>query len=438
MTLFKHRRRAPARTKGISMTTHQYDVAIIGAGIGGLTLALCLHQQGISCRIFEAAPEIRPLGAGVNVLPHAVRVMDELGLAGRLAEVAVTTKESIFFNKFGQFVYSEPAGRDAGYAWPQFSIHRGDLQMVLLDAVHQRLGMDAVQLGWRCLGVDQDDAGVTVRFDDGQGHEHEPARAALAVACDGIHSAVRKQFYPDEGAPRYSGVNMWRGTTVLPPFLSGASMVRAGWLSVGKMVIYPVRNNVDGQGRQLVNWVAEIEAPQPARRDWNRGGRLEDFFPAFADWHFDWLDVAAMLQATETILEYPMVDQDPLPKWSFGRVTLLGDAAHPMVPRGSNGAGQAILDGPSLAQQIRTFGASAKALEEYERIRLKATSEVVLMNRVAPPDAILQTVHDLTGGKPFTRIEDVISREELQAVSNRYKQVAGFSVNALSQPAPAR
>jgi 2-polyprenyl-6-methoxyphenol hydroxylase-like FAD-dependent oxidoreductase len=420
------------------MTTHQYDVAIIGAGIGGLTLALCLHQQGISCRIFEAAPEIRPLGAGVNVLPHAVRVMDELGLAGRLAEVAVTTKESIFFNKFGQFVYSEPAGRDAGYAWPQFSIHRGDLQMVLLDAVHQRLGMDAVQLGWRCLGVDQDDAGVTVRFDDGQGHEHEPARAALAVACDGIHSAVRKQFYPDEGAPRYSGVNMWRGTTVLPPFLSGASMVRAGWLSVGKMVIYPVRNNVDGQGRQLVNWVAEIEAPQPARRDWNRGGRLEDFFPAFADWHFDWLDVAAMLQATETILEYPMVDQDPLPKWSFGRVTLLGDAAHPMVPRGSNGAGQAILDGPSLAQQIRTFGASAKALEEYERIRLKATSEVVLMNRVAPPDAILQTVHDLTGGKPFTRIEDVISREELQAVSNRYKQVAGFSVNALSQPAPAR
>jgi 2-polyprenyl-6-methoxyphenol hydroxylase-like FAD-dependent oxidoreductase len=249
---------------------------------------------------------------------------------------------------------------------------------------------------------------------------------------------VRKQFYPDEGAPRYSGVNMWRGTTVLPPFLSGASMVRAGWLSVGKMVIYPVRNNVDGQGRQLVNWVAEIEAPQPARRDWNRGGRLEDFFPAFADWHFDWLDVAAMLQATETILEYPMVDQDPLPKWSFGRVTLLGDAAHPMVPRGSNGAGQAILDGPSLAQQIRTFGASAKALEEYERIRLKATSEVVLMNRVAPPDAILQTVHELTGGKPFTRIEDVISREELQAVSNRYKQVAGFSVNALSQPAPAR
>jgi 2-polyprenyl-6-methoxyphenol hydroxylase-like FAD-dependent oxidoreductase len=416
---------------------NQCDVAIVGAGIGGLTLALCLHAQGVSCRVFEAAPEIRPLGAGINLLPHAVRVLDELGLTDRLAGIAVTTRESIFFNRFGQFVYSEPAGRDAGYAWPQFSIHRGDLQMLLLDAVRERLGADAVTLGWRCLGVDQDDAGVTLRFDDGEGRQREPVRAAVAVACDGIHSVVRKQLYPNEGAPRYSGVNMWRGTTVLPPFLSGASMVRAGWLSVGKMVIYPIRNNVDGKGNQLINWVAEIEAPQPARRDWNRSGRLEDFFPAFADWHFDWLDVAGMLQATETILEYPMVDQDPLPKWSFGRITLLGDAAHPMVPRGSNGAGQAILDGPCLAQHIRERGATPQALQEYERIRAKATAEVVLMNRVAPPDAILQRVHELTGGKPFNNIDEVISREELQAISNRYKQVAGFTVAGLSQQKPA-
>lgn len=414
--------------------SNQCDVAIIGAGIGGLTLALCLAQQGVACRLFEAAPEFRPLGAGVNLLPHAVRVMDELGLAGRLAEVAVTTKESIFFNKFGQYVYSEPAGRHAGYAWPQFSIHRSDLQMVLLEAVRERLGADAVQMDWRCLNVNQNDAGTTLHFNDEQGNQREPVHAALIVACDGIHSVVRKQLYPDEGAPRYSGVNMWRGTTVLPPFLSGASMVRAGWLSVGKMVIYPIRNNVDVCGNQLVNWVAEIEAPQPLRRDWNRSGCLEDFFPAFADWHFDWLDVAAMLQSTENILEYPMVDQNPLPKWSFGRITLLGDAAHPMVPRGSNGAGQAILDGPSLAQQIKLFGASPRALAEYERIRSKATADIVLMNRVAPPDAILQTVHERSGGKPFRHIDDVISREELQAISNRYKQVAGFTVTALAQP----
>jgi 2-polyprenyl-6-methoxyphenol hydroxylase-like FAD-dependent oxidoreductase len=410
----------------------QHDVAIIGAGIGGLTLALSLHAQGISCKVYEAVAEIRPLGAGVNLLPHAVRVMDELKMLDRLAEVAVTTKESIFFNRFGQFVYSEPAGRDAGYAWPQFSIHRGDLQSALLDAVRERLGADAVALGHRCIGIDQDDDGVLLRFDDGAGHEREPVRAALAVGCDGIHSVLRKRFYPDEGAPRYSGVNMWRGTTVMKPFLSGASMVRAGWLSVGKMVIYPVRNNVDGQGSQLINWVAEIEAPQPARRDWNGRGRLEDFFPAFADWHFDWLDVAAMIEGTDNILEYPMVDQDPLPRWTFGRVTLLGDAAHPMVPRGSNGAGQAILDGPCLAAAIRDAGATPAALAEYERIRAKATGEVVLMNRVAPPDAILQTVHEKTGGKPFDNIDAVISREELQAISNRYKQVAGFTVAGLS------
>ncbi|MBK4734998.1 flavin-dependent oxidoreductase [Noviherbaspirillum pedocola] len=410
----------------------QHDVAIIGAGIGGLTLALSLHAQGISCKVYEAVAEIRPLGAGVNLLPHAVRVMDELKMLDRLAAVAVTTKESIFFNRFGQFVYSEPAGRDAGYAWPQFSIHRGDLQEALLEAVRERLGADAVALGHRCSGIEQDDDGVLLRFDDGTGHEREPVRAALAVGCDGIHSVLRKALYPDEGAPRYSGVNMWRGTTVMKPFLSGASMVRAGWLSVGKMVIYPVRNNVDGQGSQLINWVAEIEAPQPARRDWNGRGRLEDFFPAFADWHFDWLDVAGMIEGTGNILEYPMVDQDPLPRWTFGRVTLLGDAAHPMVPRGSNGAGQAILDGPCLAAAIRDAGATPAALAEYERIRAKATGEVVLMNRVAPPDAILQTVHERTGGKPFDNIDAVISREELQAISNRYKQVAGFTVAGLS------
>jgi 2-polyprenyl-6-methoxyphenol hydroxylase-like FAD-dependent oxidoreductase len=218
----------------------------------------------------------------------------------------------------------------------------------------------------------------------------------------------------------------------MKPFLSGASMVRAGWLSVGKMVIYPIRDNVDGQGNQLVNWVAEIEAEQPARRDWTGRGKLEDFFPAFADWHFDWLDVAAMIRNTDTILEYPMVDQDPLPRWSFGRVTLLGDAAHPMVPRGSNGAGQAILDVPCLVGQLRTLGLTPDALTAYDRIRVKATGDVVLMNRKAPPDAILKKVHEITGGKPFTAIEDVISKSELAAISDSYKNVAGLNMESLN------
>jgi 2-polyprenyl-6-methoxyphenol hydroxylase-like FAD-dependent oxidoreductase len=409
----------------------QFEVAIVGAGIGGLTLALCLHEAGISCRVFEAVEEIRPLGVGINVLPHAVRVLDGLGLVEKLAAVAVTTKESVFFNGHGQFIYSEPAGRLAGYRWPQFSIHRGDLQMVLLEAVRERLGADAVVEDYRCIGYTQDADGVTVQFEGSKG-AHAPVRAAVLVACDGIHSAVRKSLYPEEGAPRYSGINMWRGSVAWKPFLSGASMVRAGWLSVGKMVIYPIRDAIDAQGNQLVNWVAEIEAPQPARRDWNNRGRLEDFFPAFANWSFDWLDVAAMIKATDVILEYPMVDQEPLPRWSFERVTLLGDAAHPMVPRGSNGAGQAILDAPCLVEQFKRFGLNKEALAEYDAIRRKATTEVVLMNRKAPPDAILQAVHERTGGKPFNNIDDVISREALAEISNRYKNVAGLNLDTLN------
>lgn len=408
------------------------EIAIVGGGVGGLTLALCLHQAGISCRVYESVPQLKALGVGINLLPHAVRQLERLGLLERLAAVAVTTQESAFFNRHGQFVYSEPAGRFAGYHWPQFSIHRGDLQMVLLEAVRARLGDDAVVEGHRCTGYTQDDDGVTVQFADPSGAALPPVRAAVLVGCDGIHSAVRKSLYPDEGAPRYSGVNMWRGTVAWKPFLSGASMVRAGWLSVGKMVIYPIRNNIDAEGRQLVNWVAEIEAPQPARRDWNNRGRLEDFFPAFADWSFDWLDVAAMIRATDEILEYPMVDQDPLPRWSFGRVTLLGDAAHPMVPRGSNGAGQAILDAPCLVEQLQQQGIGGAALAAYDTIRRQATTDVVLMNRKAPPDVILKVVHDLTGGKPFRHIDDVISREKLEEISNSYKSVAGLQRETLN------
>jgi 2-polyprenyl-6-methoxyphenol hydroxylase-like FAD-dependent oxidoreductase len=410
---------------------NQLDVAIVGAGIGGLTLALSLHEAGIKCRLFEAVEEIRPLGVGINVLPHAVRVLDGLGLTDKLAAVGVTTKESVFFNSHGQFIYSEPAGVHAGYKWPQFSIHRGDLQQVLLDAVRERLGQDAIVVDQRCTGYDQDAEGVTVHFNNANEVRTE-VRASALVACDGIHSAVRKKLYPEEGAPRYSGVNMWRGTVAWKPYLSGGSMVRAGWLSTGKMVIYPIRDAIDAQGNQLVNWVAEIEAPQSARRDWNNRGRLEDFFPAFANWSFDWLDVAAMIKATDLILEYPMVDQDPLPRWSFDRVTLLGDAAHPMVPRGSNGAGQAILDAPCLVDQFNRFGVTAEALTEYDAIRRKATTDVVLMNRKAPPDAILQAVHDRTGGKPFKHIDEVISRDDLSEISNRYKNVAGLNRDSLN------
>jgi len=410
------------------------DVIIIGAGIGGLTLGLALRRAGIPCRIYEASPAIEPVGVGINVLPHATRELVALDLEPALARVGVTTADARFFNRFGQLIYREPLGRAAGYDWPQFSIHRGDLQQLLADAFVRRAGSDGLRTGWRCVGFVQDSGGATVYCEDAEtGARLPPQHGAVAIGCDGIHSAIRKQLYPDEGEPLYSGCNMWRGVTRWPPFLSGATMVRAGWLATGKMVIYPIRNDVDGEGRQLVNWVAEIETPQHEARDWNRRGRLANFVGAFKDWRFDWLDVPAMIGAADMILEFPMVDQDPLPRWSFGRVTLLGDAAHPMVPRGSNGAGQAVLDARALTDCLGAIDDPVAALRAYEDKRLEASANVVRANRSNPPDAILREVYLRTGDKPFDDIDKVIRRDELVAISDGYKRVAGYDRETLAR-----
>jgi len=403
------------------------DVVVVGAGIGGLTLALALERAGIACRVYDAAADLQPLGVGINVLPHATAILETLGVLDALERVAVVTREAAFFNRFGQLVYAEPAGRFAGHATPQLSIHRGDLQAVLLAAVRERIGADAVVAGHTCVGVDdRGDHGARVRFRTPSGAPLPDVEGAVVVGCDGIHSAVRRHLHPDEGPPRWSGVNMWRGVVAHAPFLSGATMVRAGWLSVGKMVIYPIRDAIDREGRQLVNWVAELEADAPVQRDWTARGRLDDFLPRFAEWRFDWLDVVGLIRSTATVLAYPMVDQDPLPRWSFGHVTLLGDAAHPMVPRGSNGAGQAILDAVCLAERLAARGVGAAALAEYDAIRNPATAKIVLANRSTPPDAILREVHERSGDKPFARIEDVVSHDELARIAERYKEIAGL------------
>jgi 2-polyprenyl-6-methoxyphenol hydroxylase-like FAD-dependent oxidoreductase len=407
------------------------DVIIVGAGIGGLTLGLALHAAGIPCRIFESAAEIKAVGVGINLLPHATKELAALGLETDLAKVAIATRDATFFNRFGQLIYQEPLGRAAGYEHPQFSIHRGDLQMVLLDAFRARAGHDRLVTDHHCTGVEQDETGVSVHFSDGPGGAAgSTIRGRVAIACDGINSAVRKQFFPEEGEPRYSGVNMWRGVTRWQPILSGASMVRAGWLAHGKMVVYPIRP-AGADGLQLINWVAEIETPVYRKRDWNRPGSIEDFIGAFADWHFDWLDVPAFIHAADHVLEFPMVDQDPLPRWSFGRVTLSGDAAHPMVPRGSNGAGQAILDARALVSALTENDDPVAALAVYEKQRLEATTRIVLTNRTNPPDAILREVFQRTRDRPFAAIGDVISPEELVALSEGYKRIAGYSKEAL-------
>src|ERR1700733_12354029 len=407
------------------------DILIIGGGVGGLTLGLALRAAGIPCRIFESVAEIRPIGVGINLLPHASKELAALGLEQALAQIAIETSDATFFNRFGQLIYQEPLGRAAGYAHPQFSIHCGDLQMALLDAFRARAGHDRLSTGHHCTRVEQDASGVSVHFSDGpDGATRGTVRGRVAIACDGINSAIRKQFFPDEGEPRYSGINMWRGVTRWKPILSGASMVRAGWMSHGKMVIYPIRP-AGADGLQLVNWVAEIETPVYRKRDWNRPGSLVDFIAECADWRFEWLDGRRLIREVDSVLEFPMVDQDPLPRWSFDRVTLLGDAAHPMVPRGSNGAGQAILDARALTSALLEHRDPVAALAAYEKQRLEATTRIVLTNRSNPPDAILREVFERTKDQPFGRIDDVISRDELVALSEGYKRIAGYSKDAL-------
>lgn len=417
----------------MSQGSKDAEVLIVGAGAGGLVLALSLHEIGVSCRVYDAVPELKAVGVGINLLPHAVRELDELDLVPALDAVGIRTRDASYFNRFGQHIFTEPAGEAAGYPWPQFSLHRGDMQMVFLDAVRERLGADSVVTGHRLTDVDIDDDGVTARFSGPDGEELPAVRGSVLIGADGIKSALRKQFYPEEGEPIYSGLTIWRGATPLAPFLSGANTIRIGWMSVGKLMVYPIRDNIDGQGNQLMNFVATLERPRPDSYDWNAQGRLEDFLPVYADWHFDFLDVPAMLRKTDPIMIYPMVDRDPLPTWTFGRATLLGDAAHPMYPRGSNGAGQAILDARFLAGCFKRHGVTEAALQEYDRVRVEATAKVVRMNRADPPDAILREVHERSGDRPFERLSDLISDEELRAITERYKSVAGFQVEQLKR-----
>jgi len=400
-------------------------VAIVGGGIAGLTTALYLHRAGISCRIYEAAREFRPLGVGINLFPHAMSRLADIGVEPGIRRRGVEPKEFLWFNQFGQQIHREPCGRHLGYKWPHFSIHRADLHDALMEVVHERLGTDALEPGRKCVGVDQDDRSVTVRFEDDR-----PEKADIAIACDGFHSAVRRQFHPNDGKPAFGGINMWRGVTVNKPILSGASVVRAGPLRSGKFLCYAIRNLPDGM--QLINWATELRQTDWTENDWNKAGKLEDFIHCHEDWHFDWLDVPDFIRRSQFILEYPMVDRDPVDRWTFGRVTLLGDAAHPMYPRGGNGGAQAILDAECIAGFLKDL-APEEALKAYEAERLPKTSKIVLTNRVTPPDYIIEKVDELTGGKPFNRIEDVISPDELNEISENYKRIAAWDIKAVNR-----
>ncbi len=406
------------------------DVIIVGAGICGLSLALNLHQRGIACRLFERAPTITELGVGITLLPHGMREFAALGLGDELLASGIENTQSCFFNRFGQLIYREPRGKFAGYPDPEVGIPRGRLQMILYRAAQQRLGAERIVTGHHCTGVTQDASGATALFVDASSGRPLPSQSGSAViACDGIHSVIRKQFYPDV-AIAFSGINTWRGVTRRKPILDGRSYLRIGSILTGKMVIYPIADDADDQGNQLINWLCEIQQDVRERNDWNKPGRLEDFFPLYEQWRFDWLDVPALIASADAILEYPMVDKDPIERWTFERVTLAGDAAHPMYPRGSNGSAQAAIDARVLADRLAADNDVVSALRAYERERLTVTAKIVRTNREFPPDFINIKVEQLVGDQPFDDLDKVISQDELRALSDEYKRIAGFALPA--------
>ncbi len=401
-------------------------ISIIGGGIAGLSLALGLHQQGIACEVYESVPEVKEIGVGITLLPHAMKELAALGVQAELEAVGIENLESVFYTRHGQYVYREARGRHAGYALPEIGIHRGKLHRILFRAVLQRLGSERVHTGHRCTGFSQDDQGITLQFALSDGSQRH-VQTDHAVACDGVNSAVRKQMHPDDKVC-FAGINTWRGVTVHKPILTGKSYLRIGTVEVGKMVIYPIVDNVDGQGNQLINWVAELQRPDAAMNDWNKAGDPAVCAEIFKDWKFPFLDVPQLILQAESVFEYPMVDKDALPFWTQGRITLMGDAAHPMYPRGSNGSAQALIDARTLVDCLKQQPDAQAAFQAYEALRLAPTAKVVQTNRTVPPDFIIMKADELSHGQPFNHIDDLISQDELRAISDHYKTVAGFAL----------
>jgi 2-polyprenyl-6-methoxyphenol hydroxylase-like FAD-dependent oxidoreductase len=406
-------------------------VLIAGGGVGGLTLALMLHRRGIRSVVYEQASQIREVGVGINTLPHAIKELASLGLLPALDAAGVRTKELIYVNRLGQKIWHEPRGVDAGFEFPQFSIHRGRLQKVILDAVIAELGPDSVRTGRRLAGFLQDEGGVTAHFTDSRfGGAAETVRGEALIAADGIHSVVRRHFYPKDGRPNWQGAMLWRGATEWPAFLSGRSMYIGGGMGA-KLALYPIGPGSTPETR-LTNWAIVIRvadgAITPAPVDsWSRVGRMDEVVPYASRFIAPGVDVEALVRATPVCWEYPMCDRDPLPRWSFGRVTLMGDAAHPMYPVGSNGAAQAILDARSLADWLKKGDHPMHALYEYERDRLEKTAEIVRLNRKGGPERVIDEVEKLAPAG-FEYIDRVLGREEREAIVKGYAGKAGFAL----------
>jgi 5-methylphenazine-1-carboxylate 1-monooxygenase len=403
-------------------------VLIVGGGIGGLAAALSLHRAGIEVEVHEQADELRELGVGINVLPSAIAVLADLGLLDAVMAAGIETAELLMTTRRGDVVWRERRGLAAGHGVPQVSIHRGRLQCVLAGALRQRAGDRSIRLGHRLDSFAESEDGVLARFVGRAGRLRGETTAAALIGADGIHSTVRRLLFPAEGPPRWNGSMLWRGATTWPAFLDGRSMIIAGGMS-GKFVVYPIAAGPTPSTR-LTNWgvvapQAQPGATPPRREDWSRPAHRPDVEAFVTRFTSDVVDIAPLVAATEEIFEYPLCDRDPLERWSHGRVTVLGDAAHPMFPMGSNGATQAIIDGGVLATHLGALGGEvADALGRYERERAPATARLVALNRAGGPERVIDLVESMAPNG-FADIDDVIAADELTAIVNEYALATG-------------
>ncbi|OKO68751.1 flavin-dependent oxidoreductase [Bradyrhizobium sp. NAS96.2] len=408
---------------------------IVGGGIGGLTTALMLRSRGISCELYEQSETIRELGVGINTLPHAIRELAGLGLLDKLDEVAIRTYELFYLTRHGQQVWHEKRGLDAGHDVPQFSIHRGRLQGVIHEAVIDRLGADAIRTGCRLGSFTQDEGGVSAYFFDRSGAHVHTARGDILIGADGIHSKVRETLFPGEGGPCWNGLMLWRGATDWPAFLTGRSMIIAGGLNA-KAVIYPIAPGSSPASR-LTNWAVLVRigdgtSPPPRREGWSNLGRRDEMMPYVTSFTIPQVDFTGLVNATPEFWEYPCCDRDPLPYWSSGRVTLLGDAAHPMYPVGSNGASQAILDARCLADMLARSEHPRQALAAYERQRLPMTADIVASNRRGGPEGVIDAVEQLAP-QGFTDVDTILNYEAREAIVRGYAAKAGFAARVVAR-----
>jgi 2-polyprenyl-6-methoxyphenol hydroxylase-like FAD-dependent oxidoreductase len=408
------------------------EVIVVGGGIGGLTMALSLHQAGIAVRVYEAVHDLMALGVGINLQPTAVRELTELGLGYELARIGLATQGLSYFNKLGQLICSENRGLSAGYKWPQYSIHRGQLQLLLLRAVRERIGDEYFRSGLRLVAFDQNRDRVTARFRDSKSGTHALDDADILIGADGIHSAVRGHLHPSEGEPRFAQQVMWRAAVDAEPFLGGGTMIIAGHFHQ-RIIVYPM-GRASKPGHLLTNWVCQMTAPDgaPPREDWNRRVSKDKVLAAFGTWRFPWLDMSALIERTSDIYEFPLVDRDPVETWTSGRITLIGDAAHPMQPIGSQAGSQAIVDARVLTAALLATSDPVEALQRYDVERRPIMNDITLRNRRFGPEAAMQLVEE-RAPDGFARVEDVISQEKLDAITSSFAAAAGLDTETVNR-----